>query len=145
VSAGAQVKGDGFRRQEEVIRNYCNENGFTGDLVLFRDVASAYTGEHLKKNLGRFIQGAKDRLLRGAHLFIEDMDRFSRLGVWKRNRKLIMSVVEAADYLRMHPKAVLYHIRNENLMADMFGGSYMLRRSDVEEFRNKRATGRYVR
>ena len=49
-----------------------------------------------------------------------------------------MSVVEAADCCRMHPKAILYHVRGGNLRADMFGGSYMLQREDVEEFRNRR-------
>jgi len=57
----------------------------------------------------------------------------------------IMSVKEAAEYLRMDYFALVAHIRRGNLNADKFGASYVLLRTDVEEFRNKRAGGQFVR
>lgn len=89
VSSHAQVTGSSFARQRTVIENYFLENGFNGELVFFRDVASAFYGEHLQKNFGKFLTAMREGQLGPVcHLFVEDFDRFSRMGPGK-NRPLM--------------------------------------------------------
>jgi len=61
------------------------------------------------------------------------------------DRTKYMSLREAAEYLRLTVKGALYHVKAKNLPATLIGSAYVLLRSDVEEFRNKQASGEHVR
>jgi hypothetical protein len=60
------------------------------------------------------------------------------------NTSQIMSVMQAADFLRMAHKALLHHVRKGHIKSTRLGRDYVLLRPDVEEFRNKRAGGEYT-
>jgi Resolvase, N terminal domain len=82
VSQSSQAKGNGLSRQREAVTRYCEEKGFPVPAVVFiEEIASAWTGEHLKKKMGRFLELARQRALGPApHLLMEAVDRFSRMG-----------------------------------------------------------------
>jgi hypothetical protein len=82
-SVQARPNANGLPRQREVVTEYCEENGFSvPDVVFIEEIASAFNGEHLKKKLGRFLELARQGALGTAsHLFMEEFDRFSRLGL----------------------------------------------------------------
>lgn len=76
-----QAKGDSFRRQTVLAKDYCDKHGLNlADLTL-RDLGkSAYHGTHFKDGaLGEFIGAVKDGTIpRGSYLLVESMDRLSR-------------------------------------------------------------------
>ncbi|WP_210442292.1 recombinase family protein [Vibrio crassostreae] len=76
-----QAKGDSFRRQTALAKDYCDKHGLNlADLTL-RDLGkSAYHGTHFKDGaLGEFIDAVKDGTIpRGSYLLVESMDRLSR-------------------------------------------------------------------
>jgi DNA invertase Pin-like site-specific DNA recombinase len=84
VSTAAQAApgSHGLPRQRKVVTDYCEENGFfVPHIVFIEEIASAYTGEHLKKKMGHFLKMAGEGKLGPAtHLFMEAIDRFSRHG-----------------------------------------------------------------
>jgi hypothetical protein len=81
VSSPPQVAGGSFDRQADSIRNYIQKKGFKGELSLFADVASAFTGAYLQANFGQFLRMVKEGKISNADLFVEAEDRFSRMGV----------------------------------------------------------------
>ncbi|ENV3680321.1 recombinase family protein [Vibrio alginolyticus] len=76
-----QAKGDSFRRQTALAKDYCDKHGLKlADLTL-RDLGkSAYHGTHFKDGaLGEFINAVKEGTIpAGSYLLVESMDRLSR-------------------------------------------------------------------
>ncbi|HBB9961022.1 TPA: recombinase family protein [Vibrio parahaemolyticus] len=76
-----QAKGDSFRRQTALAKDYCDKYGLKlADLTL-RDLGkSAYHGTHFKDGaLGEFINAVKEGTIpAGSYLLVESMDRLSR-------------------------------------------------------------------
>ncbi|ELY5145269.1 recombinase family protein [Vibrio vulnificus] len=76
-----QAKGDSFRRQTTLAKDYCDKHGLNlADLTL-RDLGkSAYHGTHFKDGaLGEFINAVKEGTIpKGSYLLVESMDRLSR-------------------------------------------------------------------
>ena len=52
----------------------------------------------------------------------------------------LITVEQAAEQLKLHPKTVLRHIREGRLPATRIGKSYRLRAADVDEFLAARYT-----
>ncbi|TCV07211.1 recombinase family protein [Vibrio crassostreae] len=76
-----QAKGDSFRRQTALAKDYCDKYELKlADLTL-RDLGkSAYKGTHFKDGaLGEFISAVKEGTIpTGSYLLVESMDRLSR-------------------------------------------------------------------
>jgi hypothetical protein len=63
-------------------------------------VASAFWGEHLKKKFGRFVEWLRQgKLGTDSHLFMEDVDRFSRMS---RERTWPLITKLSAHRVKMH-------------------------------------------
>ncbi|WP_122082871.1 recombinase family protein [Vibrio coralliirubri] len=76
-----QAKGDSFRRQTVLAKDYCEKHGLNlADLTLKDLGKSAYDGTHFKDGaLGEFIGAVKNGTIpKGSYLLVESMDRLSR-------------------------------------------------------------------
>ncbi len=51
-----------------------------------------------------------------------------------------MSVEEAAEYLKLHPDTVRLYIRQKQLPAYKVGRGYLIKRSDIDKFLERRKT-----
>lgn len=93
-----QKNGDSKRRQQEQIAAYAKEKGLEIDESLrFEDLGlSAYTGDHAKHGaLGKFLDLCnKGMIPKGSYLFIEQVDRISRLS-WEDGYNLIKMILKA--------------------------------------------------
>src|SRR5262245_56610142 len=80
-SDGKQSQGDSERRQGDWFAEVCAEEGWQIDrtFLLADKGKSAVKGEHLKADLGRFLEAVNtERIPRGSVLLIEELDRFDR-------------------------------------------------------------------
>lgn len=80
-SSGRQSQGDSSRRQGDWFEEVCRAEGWQVDtsFPLEDRGKSAYTGEHLKADLGRFLAAVNSgRIPRGSVLLVEELDRLDR-------------------------------------------------------------------
>lgn len=93
-----QKNGDSKRRQQQQIDEYAKAKGLEIDESLrLEDLGlSAYTGDHAKHGaLGKFLELCnKGMITKGSYLFIEQVDRISRLS-WEDGYNLIKMILKA--------------------------------------------------
>src|SRR5262249_28627614 len=80
-----QGEGDSFRRQSSWHEKVAQQEGWRLDysLKLVDRGRSAFTGEHLKHDLGRFLQAINDDVVKpGSVLLVEEHDRLTRLPLY---------------------------------------------------------------
>jgi DNA invertase Pin-like site-specific DNA recombinase len=80
-SSSQQGDGDSIRRQKSWAEQVCASEGWTIDATfpLEDRGKSAYKGEHLKADLGRFLEAVNaGRIPRGSVLLVEELDRLDR-------------------------------------------------------------------
>ena len=90
-STGRQKEGDSERRQGEWFAAVCKREGWQIDrgFILEDRGKSAFHGDHLKANLGRFLEAVNGgRIPRGSVLLVEELDRLDR-----RSRKTAMPFI----------------------------------------------------
>jgi DNA invertase Pin-like site-specific DNA recombinase len=90
-SSGRQGQGDSERRQGEWFAEVCKREGWQIDrsFVLEDRGKSAFKGDHLKADLGRFLEAVNaGRIPRGSVLLVEELDRLDR-----RSRKTAMPFI----------------------------------------------------
>jgi DNA invertase Pin-like site-specific DNA recombinase len=90
-SSGRQKEGDSERRQGEWFAEVCQREGWQIDrsFTLEDRGKSAFHGDHLKADLGRFLEAVNGgRVPRGSVLLVEELDRLDR-----RSRKTAMPFI----------------------------------------------------
>ncbi|MFS2263097.1 recombinase family protein [Vibrio vulnificus] len=80
-SSPEQAKGDSYRRQIELARKFCLNNGLELSATTIKDLGvSAFRGSNFREGaFGAFIEAIKSgEISKGSYLLIESMDRLSR-------------------------------------------------------------------
>jgi DNA invertase Pin-like site-specific DNA recombinase len=101
-SSARQKDGDSERRQGDWFAEVCKREGWQIDrsFPLEDKGKSAYHGEHLKANLGRFLEAVNaGRVPRGSVLLVEELDRLSRQER-KKALPLVMGLLSAGIDIR---------------------------------------------
>jgi DNA invertase Pin-like site-specific DNA recombinase len=101
-STAEQGKGDSGRRQGDWFEAVCAKEGWQIDtsFPLEDKGKSAYKGDHLKADLGRFLQAVNSgRIPRGSVLLVEELDRLSRQER-KKALPLVMGLLTAGIDIR---------------------------------------------
>lgn len=101
-SSEKQAKGDSFRRQEELVKDYLEshpEIELDTSLSLRDAGTSAYKGLHAKKGaLGVFIRLVDDgKIEKGSYLLVEHFDRLSREEILKAQTQFLQLINEDID------------------------------------------------
>jgi DNA invertase Pin-like site-specific DNA recombinase len=96
-STPEQSKGDSFRRQSTLARDYAERHGLAlDDKLTFQDLGvSGFRGRNLEEGrLGDFLQAVRAGLVpRGSYLLVESLDRISRQAA-RRALRALESIVE---------------------------------------------------
>jgi hypothetical protein len=112
-----QADGVSTDRQQENADSYCKRHpGYVLDKTLDVDIASAFHGDHRKKGvLGVFLKFVETgKIARGSILLVENVDRFSREGVFVTLRESIFKMFEHGIALHTIAPEVKYEPGCEN-------------------------------
>jgi DNA invertase Pin-like site-specific DNA recombinase len=99
-SSDDQADGSSIERQEGNIKRYAERNGFKLGETLIDDGYSASKGEHISKGkLGRVFFANLPKY-KGHALIVEELDRFSRLGV-RKTQELLYRLLDSGIELHL--------------------------------------------
>lgn len=107
-STPEQMKGDSFRRQTELTRQYAEENGLElDDSLSFYDLGvSAFRGKNVDEGaLGAFLEAVdQGKVKPGAVLLVESLDRLSRQAPYRAFRQFSDILDRGINIITLHDR-----------------------------------------
>lgn len=105
-----QMRGDSFRRQTELTRQYAEENGLElDDSLSFHDLGvSAFRGKNMEEGaLGAFLQAVdQGRVKPGSYLLVESLDRLSRQTPYQAFKQFSNILDRGINIITLHDRKV---------------------------------------
>jgi DNA invertase Pin-like site-specific DNA recombinase len=103
-----QMKGDSFRRQTELTRQYAEENGLElDDSLSFHDLGvSAFRGKNVDEGeLGAFLEAVdKGKVKPGSYLLVESLDRLSRQTAYRAFKQFSDILDRGINIITLHDR-----------------------------------------
>ncbi|WP_210396634.1 recombinase family protein [Motiliproteus sediminis] len=146
ISSAVQKKGHGLSRQSDtelLQRLSAKYNLPISDEVFSDEGRSAYHGDHLENDLGRFLHAVEiGKVRKGSILVIESLDRLSRQAVNKA-QELFLSIINRGVRIYTGIDDKLYDSEDQNLSASLIVSLIYFERANNESahksFRTKAA------
>jgi len=147
MSTDAQLRGDSYRRQAELSKQYAEQHQLTlVEEFKLEDIGiSAYRGDNLSAGaLGRFVAAVKGgHIPKGSYLLVESLDRLSR-GKINEAMELLLSITNNGVNIVTLSDQQLYKAYESTLEKFIYSIVVMARANEESEIKSRRLSAAWL-